>query len=257
MHIIALATDMLKAVGGFAEKAKRFFYSVMLLAFRCPKCNGILTMRAEGRCRCTSCGTEIDPTTAFQRCSDCGGTPTLRVRRYQCSKCGREILSRFLFDGLVFDTEYFRAKMAESRQRRKEQEERVRKMLAECRSADLSLGPLDLTAVPGLTEALNALTAGAGDQLAVEPRSKFDLKLYEAHIQAHIRDFPLTLEEIPPLSREDVRRDLIWRFIAVIFLAHAGAIDVWQEGRDVVVKKHETNRERCDISGEPATVDGS
>jgi DNA-directed RNA polymerase subunit RPC12/RpoP len=257
MHIIARAADMLKAVEGFAEKAKRFFYSVMLLALRCPKCNGILVMWAEGKCRCASCGTEIDPTIAFQRCSDCGGTPILRVRRYQCSKCGREVLSRFLFDGLVFDTEYFREKMAESRQHRKEQEERVRKMLAECRSADLSFGPLDLAAVPGLTEALTALTAGLGDHLEVEPRSQFDLKLYETHIQAHTQNFPLMLEEIPPLSREDVRKDLIWRFIAVIFLAHAGVIDVWQDGQDVVVKKHETNREGQDVSGEPAAVDGS
>ena len=256
MHIIALATDLLKAVEGFAGRAKTFFYRVMLLAFRCPKCNGVLTMRAEGRCTCSSCGAEIDPTITFQRCSDCGGTPILRVRRYQCSKCGREILSRFLFDGLVFNAEYFREKMAESRQRRKEQEERVRKMLAECRSADLSLGQLDLTAVPGLVEALNALTTGLDDRLAVESRSQFDLKQYEAHVQAHIRDFPLALDEIPPLSREDARQDLIWRFVAVIFLAHAGILDVWQDGRDVVVVKREANREGQDVSGEPAAVDG-
>jgi predicted RNA-binding Zn-ribbon protein involved in translation (DUF1610 family) len=256
MHIVALATDMLKAVEGFAEKAKRFFYSVMLVAFRCPKCNGAMAMQAEGRSRCTSCGTEIDPTVAFQRCSDCGGTPVVRVRRYQCSKCGREIASRFLFDGLVFNADYFREKMAESRQRKKEQEERVRKMLAECRSADLPLGQLDLTAVPGLVEALNSLSTGLEDRVAVESRSQFDLRLYESHIQAHIRDFPLTLDEIPPLSREDVRKDLIWRFIAVIFLAHADVVDVWQEGRDVVVRRREANRERRDISGEPAAVDG-
>ena len=118
------------------------------------------------------------------------------------------------------------------------------------------MGPLDLAAVPGLVEALNALTMGVGDSLAVETRGQFDLKQYEAHIQAHIQDFPLTLEEMPPLSREDVRKDLIWRFIAVIFLAHAGVVDIWQEGRDVVVVKREANRERRDVLGGSEAVDG-
>ena len=60
---------------------------------------------------------------------------------------------------------------------------------------------------------------------------------------------------MPPLG-ENLRKDLIWRFIAVIFLAHAGVVDVWQEGRDVMVIKHETDRERCGISEPSATVDG-
>ena len=30
-----------------------------------------------------------------------------------------------------------------------------------------------------------------------------------------------------------MRKDFIWRFIAVIFLAHAGTIDIWQEGQAI------------------------
>lgn len=242
MNIRSLAFDMAKAVEVFMQKAKKFFYSVMLLGHRCPKCNGSLIMVPEGRCKCTSCGNEFDPTVTFQRCTDCGGTPILRVRRYQCSKCHSDIRSKFLFDGIVFDTEYFRQKVAESRQRKKEQRERVRKILAESRSADLPLGEVDLAGVPGLVDALNSLTAGLDTAFAVESREEFDLKRYEKHIQAHIQDFPLTLGEIPPLSKESARKDLIWRFIAVIFLDHAGAVDVWQENRDVMVMKHEANR---------------
>jgi len=91
MNIITIAFDMAKAVEVFVQKAKRFFYSVMLLGHRCPKCNGSLIMVPEGKCRCSSCGNEFDPTVTFQRCSACGSTPILRVRRYQCSKCGGEL----------------------------------------------------------------------------------------------------------------------------------------------------------------------
>jgi hypothetical protein len=201
-------------------------------------------------------GNELDPTVTFQRCTDCGGTPILRVRRYQCSKCHSDIRSKFLFDGLVFDTEYFRQKVAESRERKKEQRERVRKMLAESRSEDLPLGTVDLAGVPGLLDALNSLTTGLDTAFAVESRDEFDLNRYEKHIQAHIQDFPLSLVEIPPLSKESARKDLIWRFIAAIFLDHAGVVDVWQENRDVMVIKHEANREGQDVLGELEEADG-
>jgi hypothetical protein len=208
MNIIALAFDMAKVVEVFIQKAKRFFYSVVLFGYRCPKCNGSLLMAAEGQCKCTSCGIEFDPTVTFQSCSECGGVPVLRVRRYQCRNCGSDISSKFLFDGLVFEAEYFRQKVAESRQRRKEQRERVRQMLAESRSTDLSLEAVDLTAVPGLLDALNSLTSDIDPSFAVESCDEFDLNRYEKHIQAHIQDFPINLSEIPPLS-ENLKKDLI------------------------------------------------
>jgi len=238
MNIITLAFDMAKAVEVFMQKAKKFFYSVMLFGHRCPKCNGSLTMASEGKCRCISCGKEFDPTVAFQRCSECGGVPVLRVRRYQCRNCGSDIQSRFLFDGLAFDADYFRQKMIESRQRKTEQRERVRQMLVESRSADLPLGAVDLAAVPGLLDALNSLTAGLNIAFAIGSRGEFDLKRYESHIKAHLRDFSVSLRNIPPLS-ENLRKDLIWRFIAVIFLAHAGIVDVQQQQEEILVIKRE------------------
>ena len=112
MNIIKLAFGMSAAVEKFLTKAKRFYYLVMLFGCRCPKCNGSLAMIAEGRCGCNKCGYGFDPTVVFQRCLKCGGTAILRVRRYQCKDCGKEITSRFLFDGLIFNAEYFKAKMA-------------------------------------------------------------------------------------------------------------------------------------------------
>jgi hypothetical protein len=113
MNIITLAFDLAKAVESFAKKVKKFFYSVMLFSHQCPRCNGRLVMVTEGRCQCSSCGDQFDPTVAFQKCTSCGGTAALKVRRYRCSKCGSDITSRLLFDGLVFNVTYFRQKMAE------------------------------------------------------------------------------------------------------------------------------------------------
>ncbi|MFH1716935.1 MAG: hypothetical protein ABIF19_06255 [Planctomycetota bacterium] len=238
INIITLAFDMAKAVEVFMRKAKSFFYSVMLIGHRCPKCNGPLAMASEGKCRCASCRREFDTTVAFQRCSECGGVPILRIRRYQCKNCGSDIQSRFLFDDLAFDAEYFRQRMMESRQRKSEQRERVRQMLAESRSADLPLGAVDLTTVPGLLDAPNGLTAGLDVAFAAASRDEFDLKHYEMHIKAHIRDFAISLLDIPPLS-ENLKKDLLWRFIAVIFLAHAGIIDVRQQQEEILVIKRE------------------
>ena len=153
------------------------------------------------------------------------------------------------------DAEYFKEKMIESRQRKKEQRERVRRMLAESRSEALPLQAVDFNTVPGLADALNSLTEGLAESLEIESQDEFNLKHYEEHIQAHIQDFPVSLVEIPPLS-ENSRKDLIWRFIAVIFLAHAGIINVRQQGQNLIVIKHETNRKRQDILGELEEADG-
>ena len=103
MNIVTLAFDMANTVQIFMQKAKKFFYSVMLLGYRCTECNGSLVMVGEGRVRCISCRLEFDPTIKFERCLNCGGVPVLQVRRYQCRECGNAIKSKFLFDGLVFN----------------------------------------------------------------------------------------------------------------------------------------------------------
>ena len=169
---------MAAAVQNFFGKARRFYYTVMLFSHRCPNCNSALMMITEGRCGCTSCKFEFDPTVAFQKCSKCGGVPELRLRRYYCKDCDSEVRSKFLFEGLVFEKEYFAARMAQSRQRKKEQRERVRKMLAESRSDVLPLHTVDFDSVPDLVGALNGLTAELDTDLAIEVHDGFDLNRY-------------------------------------------------------------------------------
>jgi len=39
-------------------------------------------------------------------------------------------------------------------------------------------------------------------------------------------------------------------------MAHSGIIDIWQDGQDIMVIKHETNREGCGVFGEFEEADG-
>ena len=254
MDIIRQAFRLMEAVTGFVGRARKLYYAVVLLGHCCPGCGGRLVMAGEGLCRCRSCNSELDPTVAFQRCGVCGGTPEVQLRRYRCKICGNDITSRFLFDGLAFNRQYFRQKMVESRRQRKQQRERVRKMLAESRSGNLQLPVADLSAVPGLEEALNGLTVDLAELVPWVPQEGFDLKRYQSHIQAHIQDFPISLEEIPPLK--DTRKDRIWRFVAVIFLAHMGIINIWQDGQEIMVIKNGSDTEGFGIHEDTESADG-
>ena len=254
MNIIALAYEMAQSVEVFVQKAKRFFYSVMLMGYACPKCKGSLIMAAEGKCRCKTCNYEFNPTIEFQRCPECGGKPVLFIRRYHCQHCMTEIQSRFLFDGLVFNPEYFREKMAESRQCKKEKLHQVKEMLAQSRSQAIAFGAVDLDSVPGLLAALNSLTQGIDENVLLELKGKFDLSRYQSHIKAHIKDFEIDLREIPAII-ENARKDLVWRFIAAIFLEHEQEIQIRQQGQTLWVRKY-ADRERPDFSGEIEEADG-
>ena len=255
MDIIAWAFRLVGAVERLTDRARQLYYAIMLMGHECPLCRGGLAMIGEGKCRCESCGHELDPTLAFQSCGACGDRLELRVRRYRCTQCGADVASRFLFDGLAFDAGYFRQKMTESRQRKRELRERVRKMLAESRSPHLDAMPADLSTIPGLVDALNGLTVGTNEATRWQPGAGFDLKRYQSHVEAHISDFPISLDEIPSLT-DDARKDLIWRFVAIIFMAHAGQVDVWQEGSTIWVIRHEADREGQDIPGDLEAVDG-
>jgi hypothetical protein len=254
-QIIKRAFGLTQVVAGFVARAREFFYSVVLSDRLCPRCSGPVTMEIEGGCRCRSCRAVFDPTVVYQVCQSCGGCPRLRVRRYACASCGAEVVSRFLFDGRVFDNEYFRQRMVESRRRRKGLRERVRRMLAESRSGNVDLPPADLAAVPDLLSALNGLAGSRSVVADFAPRSGFDLKRYQRHIEAHLQPIPLRLEGIPPLD-EDGRIDRICRFIAVVILAHAGVIDIWQAGSEIMVIEHEANTEGQGIPGESEEPDG-
>lgn len=192
-------------------------------------------MIGESRCRCEACGLGLDPTREFQRCGSCGGQPVLRISRYQCRDCGADLPSRFVFDGIVFDAEYFRQKMAEVRDRRKARRTEAARRAAETRSGRIELPVFDWPSVPGLRDALNDLVGCAQPQAWIRGRRAFDLERYERHLQAHIGRIAVSFERIPVLA-DDRRLDRIWRFIAMIFLFHDGLIDVRQNGAMIMVR---------------------
>lgn len=180
-NIIELAFGMHEAVGCYAQRVRGFFYQVMLSSHSCPKCDGAIEMVEEGRAICVGCQMSLDPTLAFQRCSNCGGPPRLRVRRYVCGACGQDIRSQFLFDGLVFDADYFRQKMKEHRERKQELRERVQVMLAGTRSGAIQLGPIGDSEHAGLFTALDAMSLDEFAGTIPELRDRFDLPRYQAH----------------------------------------------------------------------------
>jgi len=241
--IISQAFDLARTVEVFMAHARYYYYEVMLSGHACPQCAGPLSMIGESRCRCLSCSATFDPTVAFQRCSGCGGSPRLQVCRYQCRRCGADVLSRFVFDGHPFDREYFRQRMAESRERKKEQRERTCAVVVESRSEVLAPPAADLESVPGLVEALDGLVAAPEMAVWLPLATGFDLSRYETHLEAHIGPIEMPFDDLPPLE-EDARLDRIWRFIAIIFMAHAGLIEITRDaGAIMVMRKHETDRE--------------
>ena len=240
MDIIGMAFHLKAAVARYSQRARRFFFEVMLSDHECGECRGRLVMVGESRCRCTSCGSVFDPTVSFQRCSACGGVPALRVRRYQCRKCGADVPSRFVFEGIVFDVEYFRRKMAESRQRKQERRDHIQRMVAENRSPAVEASRVDLEGIPGLIAALNSLSAGADPRLLEPLRQSFDLGRYQRHLQAHIGLIEVCFNDLPPLEN-NARKDRIWRFVALIFMAHTRLIEIRQEGQTIMVSQIETD----------------
>jgi chromatin segregation and condensation protein Rec8/ScpA/Scc1 (kleisin family) len=48
----------------------------------------------------------------------------------------------------------------------------------------------------------------------------------------------------------------VWRFIAVIFLAHEGRVEIVQEGEEIMVMQRETDREGCKVPGDLEEADG-
>ena len=255
MNIIELAFRVAEMVSRYSEKARLFFYNVVLSDRDCPACGGALEMVRESRGRCMQCSNTFDPTVIFQRCLACGGKPRLAVRRYRCARCGAEIRSTFVFDGLVFDAAYFRQRMTEHRDRRKRQRDRVQELLAECRSLPTETGAINLAAAPGLVQALNSLTLGVSDIEIDSGRSRFELQRYQDHIRQHLDDPPVAFSEIPPLAK-DGRLDRIWRFIAIIFMDHAGLLCVDQRGQQLWVMPCETDGEGQGVSGEAEDADG-
>ncbi|MBL1217339.1 MAG: hypothetical protein D8M59_07565 [Planctomycetes bacterium] len=239
-----MAFELAALVQEYVNRVRRFYYEVMLWDRACPKCAGrVLRAVGEGRCQCSECGHEFDPVIAFQTCTECGGSVRLRVSRYRCSVCGSDVRSLFHFDARVFDATYFRQKMAEHRVRKKQYRTCVANAEPVPRSMPVGGLPIDLDSSPGLANALDDLV-GCDIQQATFLAGcfpRFDLSRYQSHIQAQLDQFEVSFDEIPVLE-QNARLDRIWRFIAIIFMAHARLIDIQQDGHMItLVNLHEAH----------------
>lgn len=243
-HALTTAHQHLEqALAALSEQVRTLFYEVTLAPHVCPTCAGALKMIRDGCCQCRNCRLIFDPTVALQRCA-CGGRLRLRIRRYECRACGREVPSGFLYDGKVFDAEYFRERMRLSRARIPSNYEPAANESIRAASSPAALAPIDLQSVPGLLAALNGLTGALDASLIHLPEShRLALAEYEEHLRRHVSRIPIKLERVPPLRPAD-RLDHVWRFVAAVFLAHAGFIELHQAGPTILLTLHETHRER-------------
>ena len=141
-------------VDDFRQKVRSFYFDVILSTVKCPQCEGRLKMIGQSQCRC-KCGLVLDPTVEFQHSPCCGAQLVRKTYHYACSACQKIVSSRFLFDEKVFNREYFRQLMRESRERKRQKREEIRKLLAESRSETLSfMEEPDLESIPGLLDDL-------------------------------------------------------------------------------------------------------
>ena len=90
--------------------------------------------------------------------------------------------------------------------------------------------------------------------MSLELNGKFDLNRYQSHIRSCLEAGPRALRQIPPLI-DNLRLDLIWRFVAVIFLEQARSVNIRQQGQTIWVMKFD-ERERQNIPGGTEEVDG-
>jgi hypothetical protein len=255
-EIVRRAFELVVAMEQFVAHARAFYYEVMLCGLACRQCGGSLSMIGEGRCRCMTCAAVFDPTVAFQRCAACEGRVGLRICRYRCLRCGAVVRSRFVFDANVYNAEYFRERMAQSRQRMQERRQQAHDAAIGSRSDAAEPPAIGLDSVPGLVDALNGLVGGAeAPGWALKLTDGFDCRRYEAHLEACLLVYETRFDDLPALI-DDARLDRIWRFVALIFLAHAGRVELRQDPSGIVVIRCGIDRERQGIPGNVETAHG-
>ncbi len=216
---------------------KAWYFRVLLSAVACPACGQGLRMIGVSQACCMQ-GHVLDPSVVFQE-SDCCGAPLKRGNcHYACSRCGHTVASRFLFDERIFDPAYFAARARESRERKQQKVEEMRRLLAGTRSNDLSLGDVpDLDAVPGLAVDLDRIVGGVevvdvGQFLSDDV---FDMRFYWDSIEAVLHGGEVLFSRIPPMHG-DARVDRVRCFRTLVHMWHERAVRLTQYGNDLLVE---------------------
>ena len=223
---------ILQRVADYREHARTLFYAVMLFQRECRSCgNTTLVMTSDSCCQCRHCQAEWDPTVEFQTCPDCDQRLILKTYHYWCPGCRRPVQSQFCFDERVFNNEYFREMMRESRERRKEEVEKLRNLLLDARSP-----PYWPEAEPLLEDAaqfeqdLEGFVAPMpiAETTDVSSRPYFDLQVYRRHLLDRVQGCVVRFEGVSALV-QDNRLDRVYRFITAVFLDHEGLLDIEQQ----------------------------
>ena len=239
--LISAITGVLGRVNKFKERAREYYFEVILSPYQCPVCERRLHMTGQSECSC-SCGNSLDPTLAFQKSSCCCARLTRKTFHYACSVCNNIVSSRFLFDERVFDKEYFREMMQESRRRKEKKREEISRLLAETRSDTLSLiEDPHLESIPGLIMDLDAFIQNGRDEMAqsafdMDMKSVFKLNDYRDHILSVLTWDSILFSNIAPLIDDD-RHDRVGRFITLIFMQNDQEVDLTQNGDDIWVQR--------------------
>jgi hypothetical protein len=231
--------DVIGRVENIKEAARSFYFEVILFPHACPECGATLKMTGLSECSCFH-GHVLDPTTTFQVSECCQVKLIRKTFHYACASCRRTVPSRFIFDERIFDKEYFREMMQESRRRKSIKREEIRRLLADSRSDVLSLIEYpDLEAIPGLIWDLDSFIQICGGQETpsfCDPMSDFKMDTYRRHILSLLGIQTLRFSDISPLTGDD-RRDRVRRFITLVFMDNDLEVEIEQYGNDLLIQR--------------------
>jgi hypothetical protein len=130
----------------------------------------------------------------------------------------------------VFDADYFREMMRESRERREAKVEEMRKLLADSRSAPLSPyadHDTDLSAFAADLDAVVSVPVTI-EQHAALNRPVFDMAVYRRHILDLVEGCIVDFDGISAVV-QDGRLDKVFRFITAVFMEQDGLLEILQD----------------------------
>ncbi len=242
-----IPNPLLRQINGILEyledyrvRVKEFYFEVILSQYHCPECGGSLYMTGQSECSC-ACVHRFDPTLAFQESPCCMKPLTRKTFHYTCSSCHTIVPSRFIFDERLFDAEYFREMMRDSRRRAMVKKEEIRRLLAETRSGALTLTDKpDFNTIPELFEDLDRFIQSNPYQISDESfdlKSGFDMTPYRTQILSLLSQSPIRFSHVSPILGDN-RRDRVRRFITLIFMDNDRDIYLQQHGDDLLIRRH-------------------
>jgi len=225
-------------VSRYRQLARDFYFRVLLSGLRCPQCGtGGLCMGGDGLARCAT-GHVFDASLEFEQSGCCCARLVKRRFHYYCGSCWNTVRSKFLFDGRVFDREYFRDAMREYRERARKKRLEIARLLTKARSEDLVFdGSLDLESVPGLLENLDAfVNESVAHDFWVELKQPFNMSRYRDHILSVLSWDGVLFSDIHPLVA-DSRSDRAFRFVTLVYLDHEREVELSQDGDDIFIQR--------------------